>query len=262
MKDLLPIVREASKAILEVYNHAENHKYVDYKSDQSPLTLADKAAHEVIEKRLKEAFPHIPVLSEEGSTIPYEQRKQWKQFWLVDPLDGTKEFVKRTGEFTVNIALIENNLPTQGIIYVPVKQQAWYTHSGEAFMLNDIGTEAPEKIKVRQADPNNLAMVGSKDHAGPALKAVLERNPHIAMKSMGSSLKFCLLAIGLADIYYRDNPTMEWDTGAAQAILQAAGGQVITTDGVTLQYNKPVLTNPPFIALGDKGLNWKMILQG
>lgn len=256
---LLSLCREAAHAILEVYGQTGNDQ-VESKSDDTPLTLADRRSHAIIAKGLREQFPDIPVISEEGDIPEYETRSTWERCWLVDPLDGTKEFIKRSGEFTINIALVEKGVPVEGVVYVPVSGQAFFTRDGRAYFLEggDLSDALP--ISVRNADPQNLVMAGSRDHVGPGLQKVLENHPRLQLKSMGSSLKFCLLAQGEADLYYRDLPTMEWDTAAAQAVLEAAGGKVFNENGQPLSYNKENLRNPGFMAIGDQTLNWKKLL--
>jgi 3'(2'), 5'-bisphosphate nucleotidase len=247
--------REAGAAILSVFQATGDD--VDYKNDGSPVTVADKLSHEIISTRLRQYFPAIHVLSEEAMSIPYEERKRWKQFWLVDPLDGTKEFIKKTGEFTVNIALIDNGLPVLGIIHAPVLNVTYFAYNGKSNRLNGSSKIDSVTISGRNVTENNFTVVASRDHAGPQVKSLLKRLPGATTKSIGSSLKFCLVAEGAVDLYYRDGPTMEWDTAAGQAIVEAAGGAVLTEDGVPLRYNKELLKNLSFVTIGDKSFNWK-----
>jgi 3'(2'), 5'-bisphosphate nucleotidase len=250
---------EGGKEILEVYG---TEFKVDVKEDKSPLTEADRRAHLKIMEYLKDTG--IPVLSEEGKDIPYAERKDWKQFWLVDPLDGTKEFVKRNGEFTVNIALIEDGVPVSGVIYVPVKDEMYLGIQGKgAFKINDYS-----KVHASHSDLNDLlskgnklpiasdrttfSMVGSRSHMSDEtleyFEKMKQKHGDVEMVSMGSSLKLCLVAEGVADVYPRFAPTMEWDTGAGQAIALNAGCTVTEKDEVTpLRYNKENLLNPWFI---------------
>jgi len=250
LEDLLDITRKAGDAILEVYNDEEQFKEVDFKSDDSPLTLADKRANEVIEGALKNKYPDIPILSEEGRSIPYSDRKDWDMFWLVDPLDGTKEFIKRNGEFTVNIALIKQQYPVMGVVYAPAR----HTHySGnvllnEAFKHDDNGSA--QAISVNDKSNNRIA-VQSRSHASEEEQELLSTYDVNDSISIGSSLKFCMVAEGKADIYYRHGPTMEWDTGAGQAVLEAAGGHVLRMDDKRrFYYNKEDLLNRSFLCLG------------
>jgi 3'(2'), 5'-bisphosphate nucleotidase len=247
------IAREAGEAILRVYAREFD---VDLKDDRSPLTEADRAAHERIVARLAGVKPRLPVLSEEGSNISYATRKRWRRYWLVDPLDGTKEFIKRNGEFTVNIALIEGGQPVLGVVLAPALDlEYWACAGGGAFKRAAGGPVEPIRAARQASQP--LRVVGSRSHAGVALAAYLDTlGPHV-LKSMGSSLKICLVAEGAADIYPRLGPTSEWDTAAAQAILEAAGGSMIDLVGQPITYNsKEGLLNPHFLAIGDNMRDW------
>lgn len=248
-KILIDIVKEAGKSIMDIYEDPKFSNVVDYKGDNSPLTLADKASHEVIDKSLKKHYPLIPIISEESEeNIDYNIRKNYTTFWLVDPLDGTKEFINRNGEFTVNIALIENNVPTHGFIYVPVRKTLYYSNNKGAFKIDENGIET--HLKVNNSEQNRIA-VRSKSHAAPEEQEVLDKYNVVDNISVGSSLKFCMVAEGKADIYYRHGPTMEWDTAAGQAVLRAAGGKVLIETGPeTFQYNKENLLNTGFLCLG------------
>ncbi len=248
---------EAGRMIMEVYNTSFT---VELKDDRSPLTKADKESHRVIMEFLKNTG--IPILSEEGKSIPYSERKKWKKFWLVDPLDGTKEFIKHNGEFTVNIALIEDQTPVMGIIYAPVLKELYFSAIEiGAFKLEDIDPDDHEitdvirtstKINVRgEAEPYNV--VASRSHFSPETEQYVEilkrDHPALSYVSKGSSLKLCLVAEGKANVYPRLGPTMEWDTGAGHAIVLGAGGSVVDFEtGKPLKYNKAELLNPYFIA--------------
>ena len=252
---------EAGAAALEVY---EEDFEVEEKSDHSPLTLADRRAHEIIAARLKPL--QIPVLSEEGRDIAYGERKNWEQLWIVDPLDGTKEFVKKNGEFTINIALAQNGVPMLGVVFVPVKDQVYFAAQGRGAFLADGGdlrglektSGADALISVSRRLPladlpaRPYTVMGSRSHASDALSAFVERKRRehgdLEFISAGSSLKFCLVAEGRADLYPRTGPTMEWDTAAGQAVVEQAGGAVLEFEsGKPLAYNKENLTNPWFI---------------
>lgn len=244
---ILDITRHAGHAIMKIYSNLALASDVDYKDDKSPLTLADRASHEVIMAELKEAFPDVPVLSEEGAGIPYEVRKEYEYYWLVDPLDGTKEFINRNGEFTVNIALIHERVPVAGFIYAPVldtfymgtQEGAWKIKGTEKVAL-EVNNKSSDRIAVR-----------SKSHASPEEEDVLDRYEVSDSISVGSSLKFCMVAEGKADIYYRHGPTMEWDTAAGHAIVEAAGGKVLKGTGPDpFTYNKENLLNSSFLCLG------------
>jgi 3'(2'), 5'-bisphosphate nucleotidase len=239
---------EAGKKIMEVYQLPDFAAVTEAKSDQSPLTVADKAAHEVIVRGLTKQFPGIPVWSEEGRTIPYEERRHWERFWLVDPLDGTKEFLKRNGEFTVNIALIEHSRPVMGVIYVPATGVLYFGERDGGAYVQETGRE-PRPIRVSGDTPGRIA-VGSRSHSSPEEAAVLQQYRVTDHVAIGSSLKFCLIAEGKANFYYRSGPTMEWDTAAGQALVEAAGGRVTGSNGEFLTYNKPSPLNSSFICTG------------
>ena len=246
-KELIAISKKAGDAIMAIYNNAEFSSVVNFKADDSPLTLADQASHDVIVEELSKLTPEIPIISEEGEEVPYEIRKDYSRYWLIDPLDGTKEFINRNGEFTVNIALIENNIPTQGFIYVPVTETMYYTDSKTCYKEH---AGQSEVLKVNNSTVNRVA-VRSKSHPSPEEEVVLDKYGVTDSISVGSSLKFCMVAEGKADIYYRHGPTMEWDTAAGQAVLQAAGGKVfIETGSEAFSYNKQSLLNGSFLCLG------------
>jgi 3'(2'), 5'-bisphosphate nucleotidase len=248
---------EGAKQILEVYDHEFD---VEFKQDNSPLTLADKLAHEAISEVLKE--DGLPILSEEGKSIPYETRKAWESFWVVDPLDGTKEFVKRNGEFTVNIALVEQGVPTLGVILVPVTGKLYFAEKTLGAFVAELNELKFTSLADIQAGPlpqlqNNkdgsYKVVCSRSHMSPETEAYIEsirpQHPELDFVSIGSSLKLCLVAEGRADLYPRFGPTMEWDTAAGQAIVEISGGYVNRVDdGTPMRYNKEDLLNPWFIA--------------
>lgn len=245
--DILKICEIAKKAgneILKIYHNPALSGNVEHKKDDSPLTLADKASNAVIIEALQNLYPQIPIISEEEKEIPYEIRKNWSSFWLIDPLDGTKEFIKRNGEFTVNIALIENNIAVAGVIYAPVLDIMYWGNEDGAFIQ-----KANETAKAIQSNlkTTDLISAGSRSHGSEEDAKVLSKYDITESVSMGSSLKFCLIATGEADIYYRSGPTMEWDTAAGQAILKAAGGTVTHLSGEEFTYNKESLLNPGFI---------------
>lgn len=247
---LLPVIaiaRQAGAAIMEVYRSGDTGQ--TSKADDSPLTLADLAAHRIIVAELTRLTPDIPVLSEEDADIPYAVRSQWRRFWLVDPLDGTKEFIKRNGEFTVNIALIENGEPVLGVVYAPVLDVCYYgARSAGAHIRRGAAAALPIAAKPHaQGEP--LKVVASRSHADERTTALLQSLGDHQCISMGSSLKLCLVAEGAAHFYPRLGPTMEWDTAAAHAVVDAAGGMVCDMAGVSLRYNKADLHNPEFLVL-------------
>ena len=255
---VLRIAREAGEKILEIY---ETDFAVENKHDNSPLTAADMAAHEQICKGLTALTPQIPILSEESASISFEERTSWHQYWLVDPLDGTREFIKRNGEFSVNIALIEEDRSIMGIIYIPV--------SGEAYTAClDGGAEKHDSngnsigIHVNKTSERTITVAGSRSHGNEKLKSFIASLKDPEVLSIGSSLKFCLVAEGRADIYPRFGPTSEWDTAAAQCIVEEAGGIVVDTDFETLRYNtKQSLLNPAFLVIADREFNWQRYIS-
>ena len=244
-KIVCEIAKQAGSAIMAIYG--TDDFAVEYKNDNSPLTAADKASHEVIMAGLEKHFPEIPILSEEGADIPYDVRKNWQRFWLVDPLDGTKEFIKRNGEFTVNIALIEGGNPVLGVVFVPEQDKLYWGVDGKGAWVQQ-GSNEPKSIRVRKSDSENgLTVVMSRSHPSPELEAYLKDIKVAESLPVGSSLKLCVVAEGKADLYPRLGPTMEWDTAAGHAVVVAAGGEVKTPEGKGLEYNKNVLLNPCFV---------------
>jgi 3'(2'), 5'-bisphosphate nucleotidase len=251
--ELLPhvvaLAREAGHAIMTVYG--ELSPAVHYKQDNSPLTQADLASHCVILSGLAQLSPDWPVLSEEAAELPFDRRKSWRYFWLVDPLDGTKEFLRRNGEFTVNIALVEASAPILGVVYAPAFNKLYFAarrtgaHRADAEIVSPIRATQPINGITRAVVSRSHR---SQDESLERLTGGAENCEFIAM---GSSLKFCLIAEGSADIYSRIGPTMEWDTAAGHCILEEAGGFVTDFDGNSLHYNKPVLVNPGFLARGS-----------
>jgi len=255
---IVEISREAGKAIMEIYSRDFD---IVEKEDKSPLTEADLAAHGVIVDALKKLDPELPILSEESAKIPFEERAQWQRYWLVDPLDGTREFIKRNGEFTVNIALIDSGRAVCGAVHVPARDTSYYGCIGEGAWKIE-GNAPAEPISVASERHTPLRVAGSRSHAGDSLKRFLEKvGPH-EIVSMGSSLKLCLVAEGEADIYPRLGPTSEWDTAAAQAVVEAAGGTVTDVDMQPLRYNhKESLLNPYFLVFADGNENWSDYLS-
>ena len=247
------IAVEAGKAILEIYK--QDFEVVQ-KHDDSPLTQADLASHRIICDALAHLTPDIPVLSEESSDIDFDTRADWFQYWLVDPLDGTREFINRNGEFTVNIALIRFHNPVLGVVHVPVSGVT-YTGLVGKWASRHASDGSMEHISVRLPCADPMVVVGSRSHANPRLMEFLGQMGNYELVSMGSSLKFCLLAEGSADFYPRLGPTSEWDTAAAHAVVLAAGGKIITLDGKPLRYNtKRSLLNPEFLVIADDSKDW------
>lgn len=253
LAEIARIARDAGAAILDVYAREFD---VTKKADSSPLTIADMRAHEIIVHALRALTPDVPILSEEASDVPYEVRSRWTRYWLVDPLDGTKEFVSRNGEFTVNIALIEQHAPVLGAVFVPVRD-TMYLAARENGATRQIGTAPSEPIRITTPAHAPLRIVGSRSHRDGRLGKYLPQLEPYELVSIGSSIKFCLIAEGSADLYPRFGPTSEWDTAAAQAIVEAAGGAVVTLDGTPLRYNtKAELLNPHFLVFGDSSRDW------
>lgn len=256
---VLDIARQAGQAIMRVY---ASEFVVEHKSDDSPLTLADREAHRIISSGLQSLTPHIPVLSEESPPTHHDAatRRQWPTLWLVDPLDGTREFVKRNGEFTVNIALIHAHRPILGVVTVPAADVA-YTGAGQLGAQRIAGRQPAQAIRVRQPHPAVPVIVGSRSHRGASLEALLTRIGEHELCAVGSSLKFCRIAEGNADFYPRLGPTSEWDTAAGQAVVEAAGGQVLNLQGEPLTYNRrDTLLNPDFMAIGDPHFVWRPLI--
>lgn len=259
---LLKISLEAGQEILDVY---EKDFDVEMKDDDSPLTEADQRSHQTIMSGLQTAYASVPVLSEEGSEIPYEERKNWSEFFLVDPLDGTKEFIKKNGEFTVNIALIEGQYPVAGVIYAPALDTFYFGRVGlGAFKIEgasqaegvDDDALVEESVRLPIVEPGNVVnVVASRSHMSEETEAFIDKlrgsDREVNVVSAGSSLKFCLVAEGDADYYPRYAPTMEWDTGAGQAIVEAAGGKVLRhEDRERFYYNRENLRNGWFVVEG------------
>lgn len=251
------IAREAGKRILEIYN---SDYTIEEKHDKSPLTDADLAAHRSIVKALTALTPDIPILSEESAKLPFAERQKWRTYWLVDPLDGTKEFIKRNGEFTVNIALIDNHKSIIGVIHVPVLNIDYFGwKDGGSFKIEQGGKAQP--IQVRKQAGDKLIVVGSRSHSSEQLQAYMENLGDAELLSMGSSLKFCLVAEGRADLYPRIGLTSEWDTAAAHCIVEQAGGRVTQLNMSELDYNtKDSLLNPFFFVFGDSSKDWSAYL--
>jgi 3'(2'), 5'-bisphosphate nucleotidase len=253
------IARTAGGAILDVYGRADFA--VARKSDDSPLTEADQVAHRIIVRELAALDDAIPILSEESQPAEHATRRSWSRYWLVDPLDGTKEFLKRNGEFTVNIALVDATRAVLGAVYAPVLDRLYSGIVALGAWRSDAGG-APQPIAVRGTAATPLRVVGSRSHPSPELAAYLAGLPSHEITDMGSSLKICLVAEGAADVYPRLGPTSEWDTAAAQAILESAGGRMIDLAGRPLRYNsKDDLLNPHFLAFGDQRQDWLAPIQ-
>ncbi|WP_035567632.1 3'(2'),5'-bisphosphate nucleotidase CysQ [Litchfieldella anticariensis] len=258
---LIQGVHDAGEQVLKVY---QEDFEVETKADESPLTEADMASHHALVALLEELTPEVPVLSEESGEIPFEARKQWQRYWLIDPLDGTKEFISKNGEFTLNVALVEEGVPVFGIVYAPVLDTTWWGQQGLGAYKIEGGVK--RAIQVRELpDPEQepWKVVGSRRHGAAEFETFCAELPHHERVSMGSSLKLCLVAEGQADLYPRLAPTSEWDTAAAQAVVTAAGGEVL--DAQTLEplrcNQQDSVLNPWFIVCGQRDGRWEKALK-
>ncbi len=251
---LIQLVKKTGNTILDIY-HQSNPLQIELKDDNTPLTQADKDAHNILVEGLTKLTPTWPVLSEESADIPFTKRKQWDFYWLVDPLDGTKEFINHTGEFSVNVALIHQHKPVVGIVYFPAFHVYYYaSQNGGSF--KQIGDSAEIEIRIRKR-PRIPHLLVSRRHNNAKLEAFLKLIGNYKLTTAGSSLKLCLIAEGKADLYPRLSPTSEWDTAGGQCIIEQAGGSLIDLSGAPLSYNtKSSLLNPDFIAIGDQTYNW------
>ncbi|WP_444895783.1 3'(2'),5'-bisphosphate nucleotidase CysQ [Microbulbifer sp. SSSA005] len=267
LEQVIEICKRAGEAILEVYHNSAELE-VETKKDDSPVTAADLAAHKVLEPALAQLIEGVPVLSEEQEMPSFEERSQWQRYWIVDPLDGTKEFIRRNGEFTVNVALIENGEPVLGVVYVPVLNITYAGCKGEGAFKR--GANGETEIRVRPLKPRLdnsevVELVASRSHGTGTVDQLVQRIESelgaVECKNMGSSLKLCLVAEGAADLYPRLAPTCEWDTAAAQAVVEAAGGIVVDEEFNLLRYNtKDSLLNPFFYVIGDSSFDWQSLL--
>ena len=256
IEQVCELARCAGQKIMRFY---DENTVVSWKKDASPLTAADTASHDFLVNALRPLAQGTPVISEESAHAVHQDEVASGRFWLVDPLDGTKEFVKRTDEFTVNIALIEEARPVLGVVHAPALNLT-YWGSRESGSWRQSNNEVPSRITTRQMDSKKPAVVASKDHAGPLVKTMLSRLPGAELRSMGSSLKFCLVAEGKADLYLRDLPTMEWDTAAAHCVVHEAGGEVYSLNGRPLHYGKASLKNGGIMTIGDTRFPWTDLL--
>lgn len=259
---IIDIAQDAGELILQVYQEAFD---VEIKGDGTPLTIADQRSHNLICQRLIELTPEIPILSEESKEISYQERSQWKIYWLVDPLDGTKEFVKKSGEFTVNIALLIENIPVIGVVHTPTKEWThWGIYGGGAW--KQISNNAAQAISAQSYSGGAATVVASKSHGQKKLKQFLNNLEHkegnYQIENMGSALKICIVAEGLGDIYPRLGLTSEWDTASADIIIREAGGKIIQPDGNDVIYNKENILNPYFLAIGKGNYDWPSLLNG
>ena len=261
IETLVAKINGIAKGAGEKISYYFNSDYeIEYKQDRSPVTTADLAAHEYIEKHLSEITPEWPLLSEESRKIDYSQRSSWQTYWLVDPLDGTREFIKHNSDFTVNIALIHLNQPILGVIHLPIEDCMYFATTGNgAFKSN--GSDARVPITVTSAVADMPRICGSRANPGKSMQQFLHNVGQHELISRGSSIKSCLVAEGSADIYPRFGPTWEWDTAAAQCIVEQAGGRLTDFDLQSLRYNKKSLLNPSFMVYGDHKIDWQKLLR-
>jgi len=246
LKEIIGIAQQAGAAMLDIYNQAQDVE-ITRKDDDSPLTKADLASHEIILEVLNELDPETPVISEESGIPDYAERKEWNKFWIVDPLDGTKEFIKKNGEFTVNIALIDEGVPVLGVVYIPDKDTTYYADK-DSGAYKQMGTQRPQRIYSQPASKEqDLVAVQSRSHGSDTLKSQLKKKGLTISDAIpaGSSLKFCLVAEGEADIYPRMGPTMEWDVAAGDAVYRYSAKEGVHPSPLT--YNKPDLKNGSFL---------------
>jgi 3'(2'), 5'-bisphosphate nucleotidase len=249
LNEVEKLARAAGVEIMEIYQGSDFGE--TSKADNSPLTLADLASHRIIADGLNKLEPHYPILSEEDAHIPYAERSRWKRFWLVDPLDGTKEFLKRNGEFTVNIALVEHGVPILGVVYAPVLDVCYYAARGTGAFV-ERGNGVAQRIRAVAHDEDTaIKVVASRSHSDERTAALLKKLGNHECISMGSSLKLCLVAEAAAHFYPRLGPTMEWDTAAAHAVVNEADGIVCDTSEIALRYNKEDMHNPEFMVLAS-----------
>lgn len=261
LKELLdPVIQvayQAGKVIMELYDAGFS---VGQKSDHTPVTEADMAANHVIETRLKELTPHLPILTEETKPTSFAQRQTWQRYWLIDPLDGTREFIKHNGEFTVNIALIDGDEPVMGVVYAPVMGVLYFAAKGQGAFKQE-STNKPQAIHVRDKCSGKTVIACGRSNPSKEINTFLANLGEYKIIRVGSALKSCLVAEGTADLYARLGPTCEWDTAAAQCVVEEAGGAITDTNMQRLRYNtKDDLLNPHFFVAGDQSINWSDFL--
>ncbi|CAH6796431.1 3'(2'),5'-bisphosphate nucleotidase CysQ [Vibrio chagasii] len=262
LPSVIEVARSAGQLILEIYEKKDYEEFT--KSDDTPVTSADLAAHKLISKKLSELTPDIPVLSEEAADISLEKRAQWDRYWLVDPLDGTQEFIARSGDFATIIALIEHNKPVMGVVYAPVSGVSYYAYSGKgAWKIPDLNDSVKIKTHRHELPNQSIAMAISRRQDINRITSRMSPAWNYDLVPLGSAaLKACLVAEGAVDCYLRLGPTGEWDTAATQCIVEEAGGRILSTQLELLSYNeRETLENPNFIVLGDADLPWAEILQ-
>ncbi|MCG6213615.1 3'(2'),5'-bisphosphate nucleotidase CysQ [Vibrio furnissii] len=262
LPDVISIARSAGQLILEIYEKKSYEAFT--KSDETPVTSADLAAHKLVVERLSELTPDIPVLSEEAANISLTTRETWQRYWLVDPLDGTQEFIARSGDFATIIALVENNRPVMGVVYGPVSGVTYYAYSGKgAWKIPDMSESLRIETHTHELPGQSIAIAISRRQDINRITSRLSSEWNYELVPLGSAaLKACLVAEGAVDCYLRLGPTGEWDTAATQCIVEEAGGRILSTQLEPLSYNeRDTLENPNFIVLGDANLPWDQILK-
>lgn len=259
---LLESVQEVGRQVKNLYTQYQRDTVLEIqsKADDSPVTAADFLSHDLLCASLKKLTPELPILSEEKAQPTFAKRQSWQRYWLLDPLDGTREFIEGTGDFVINLALIEQYRPILGVVYAPVTQTCYFAYQGgQAY--KQVAREKPQIIQTRSWQSNRIMVVVSRRHGTSAVRTFLDRIGNHQILNVGSALKFGLVAEGVADIYVRMGPTSEWDTAAGQCIVEAAGGRMFDEQGQTIQYNtKDSLINPSFLAVGDPQYNWLQYL--
>lgn len=248
IQELLTQINKASAAILDIYQ--SNDLGIETKKDNSPLTLADKTSHDILVTELEKLYPEIPILSEEGADIAYEVRKDWQYFWVIDPLDGTKEFISGNGEFTINLALVKEDKPVFGVVAAPTKDTVYFANKGQGAYKKE-NKNCPQPIKANKELRQKTIVARTRSHKNKKEEPILAKLGPAETIHAGSALKFCLVAEGKADIYLRGGPTMEWDTAAGQCIAAEAGAETYTIDGKPFLYNKDNLLNPGLICTAN-----------
>jgi len=259
LPQVIELAKKAGDAIMRIYHQSDNE--IVYKADNSPLTEADLASDRLITQGLTKINQDWPILSEESADIPYDRRSSWHRFWLVDPLDGTKEFIKRNDEFTVNIALIENGCPVLGVVHAPALEICFYGAKGAGAYVERNNLPVRRIFVADMKEQDTVKVVASRSHRDDRITVMLDRLGGYECIRMGSSLKICLVAEGIAHFYPRLGPTMEWDTAAAHAVVNEAGGRVCQWSGAELIYNKPDLHNPDFFVLAENNQSLRMLIN-
>jgi 3'(2'), 5'-bisphosphate nucleotidase len=256
IQEILNQVEKASLAILDIYQSSDLE--IETKKDNSPLTLADRTSHDILVTELKKLYPDIPILSEEGADVAYEIRENWQYFWVIDPLDGTKEFISKNGEFTINLGLVKDNQPIFGVVAAPTKDTVYFASQGSGAYKKE-NNNSPQSIKAKEKTNQKIIVARTRSHKNQKEELLISKLGQTETIHAGSALKFCLVAEGKADIYLRGGPTMEWDTAAGDCIAAEAGAKTYTIDGKPFLYNKQSLLNPGLICTANPEILNKVI---